>query len=164
MKYSLNSVSMWWSRGEARWRTGPAAPVAHGVFRSRARREVHRSVSPPRSSNRACGFPAHGSRMGFTLRYAQKRTGCRIREKGRPAAQTHLEWETVGTQARPPCAGGGESNERCGTDEVPHHVALSPPNHRKSRRTIPAPCGSGLAPPPPTAPDCRAEAAVGCCP
>ena len=40
------------SRGRARWRTGPAAPAASGVFRGRSRREVHRSVSRPRSSNR----------------------------------------------------------------------------------------------------------------
>ena len=29
----------------------------------------HRSVSPPRSSNRTCGFPASGSPTGFTARH-----------------------------------------------------------------------------------------------
>ena len=34
---------------EKRGRTGPAAPIAASVFRCWSRREVHRSVSPPRS-------------------------------------------------------------------------------------------------------------------
>ena len=40
------------SRGKARWRKGPAAPTASDVLRGRSRREGHRSVSLPRSSNR----------------------------------------------------------------------------------------------------------------
>src|SRR3954452_22228182 len=42
--------------------------VREASFQDLSRREDHRSVSPPRSSNRTCGFPASGSPTGFTPR------------------------------------------------------------------------------------------------
>src|SRR5262249_46475249 len=82
------------SREKARWRAGPAAPEAHNVFRCRARREVHRSVSPSRSSNWACRFPAPSSRTGVTSRHArgrpgEARTGVRGQEAQHPKHPVH---------------------------------------------------------------------------
>ncbi len=54
------------------------------------------SIAPfplPRSSNRACRFPAPGSRTSFTRRHAPVRAR-RIRGNERPASQTHRGWET----------------------------------------------------------------------
>jgi hypothetical protein len=62
---------------------------------------------------------------GFHIKTCAGTNRDRIRETERPGSQTRLGWETAGSQARPPCAGGGESDGPCGRGEAPHRAASS---------------------------------------
>jgi hypothetical protein len=97
-------------RGGVQVRRRPTVSALSGPVS--IRRMDHHSVSCPSSSNRTCGFPASGSRTGFTPGHAQVAQAESAEAGTPPTPQRRCPRKSAPSLAMRPCAAAAKSDVR----------------------------------------------------